>query len=171
MRVHTQMHIQKHTFKTLAQHPVRLSRDEILVTLNSRGKMQVKSYRQGRREALNTKRDGSPARGIQGSLPDHRSSTGIGRSHPPRSDCVKVGTGQEPDGIWICIFIRKARIKRFRDHSQKAHRCSNGKEKPVKVGQSTKLKENKQLRSRSYSPHRRITPFLNPCRRYFKDRE
>lgn len=118
--VYTHLCAYKHTLlKNLAQHPERLSRDEILVTLNSGGKMQVKSYRRGRREALNTKRDGSPARGIRGSLPDHRSSGGSGLSHPPRSNGVKVGTGQEPDGIWICIFIRKARIKPFwRLHSE-----------------------------------------------------
>lgn len=67
----------------------------------------------------------------------------MGLSHPLCSNCVKVGTGQEPDGIWICIFIRKARIKPFGDYVPKVHRHSNEKEKPVKVGQSTKFKQNK----------------------------
>jgi len=52
----------------------------------------------------------------------------------------------------------------FRKHTDVKIR----KKKPVKVGQSTNLKKNKQFRSSSYSPHKSITPFSNPCRHYFK---
>lgn len=46
-----------------------------------------------------------------------------------------------------------------------------GKKSQLKAGQSTKLKENKQSGSSSLSPHRRTTPFSNPCRHDFKAQE